>query len=96
MSSSTASVPGAALTPPPRVIVHPLVLLSVTDHHYRLIKGFAKKRVLGVLLGEIEKIKKDGKEAGESVQITNSFAVPFEEDAISPGIFFLDHDYMEE
>lgn len=84
-----ASMP--ALTP--RVCVHPLVLLSVTDHHYRIVKNLGKKRVLGVLLGEVEK-GKEGKE--DTIQCTNSFAIPFEEDAASPGIFFLDHDYLEE
>ena len=34
------------------VIVHPLVLLSVTDHSYREHREM-NKRVLGVLLGEV-------------------------------------------
>jgi hypothetical protein len=29
------------------------------------------------------------------VDVTNSFALPFEEDAADPRIFFLDHDYLE-
>ena len=33
------------------VIVHPLVLLSVTDHYNRVAKD-TRKRVVGVLLGE--------------------------------------------
>ena len=29
------------------------------------------------------------------VNITNSFALPFEEDENNPGIWFLDHNYLE-
>jgi 26S proteasome regulatory subunit N8 len=29
------------------------------------------------------------------VDITSSFAVPFEEDPKEPTIFFLDHDYLD-
>lgn len=68
------------------VVVHPLVLLSVTDHHNRVAKDVRGKRVVGVLLGEVS--------AGQ-VDITNSFALPFEEDARDGSIFFLDHDYLE-
>jgi 26S proteasome regulatory subunit N8 len=53
-----------APTPPDRVVVHPLVLLSVVDHYNRVAKD-TKKRVLGVLLGESSKGKVDA---------TNSFA----------------------
>ena len=35
-------------------VVHPLVLLSVVDHYARVAKD-TKKRVVGVLLGEIYK-----------------------------------------
>ena len=69
------------------VIIHPLVLLSATDHHFRIAKDIAKRRVVGVLLGEVYKGR---------VDVTNSFAVPWEEDAKDPSIFFLDHDYLEE
>ena len=34
------------------VIIHPLVLLSVTDHYNRVAKD-TRKRVVGVLLGSI-------------------------------------------
>lgn len=68
------------------VVVHPLVLLSVVDHYNRVAKG-TKKRVVGVLLGEISKGQLD---------ITNSYAVPFEEDPRVPGIWFFDHNYHEE
>lgn len=74
---------------PPRtyesVIVHPLVLLSVTDHYNRVAKD-TKNRVVGVLLGESYKGR---------LEITNCFAVPFDEDAHDPKIFFLDHGYLE-
>ena len=43
------------------VIVHPLVLLSVTDHYNRVAKD-TRKRVVGVLLGESYK----GRGAGAS------------------------------
>lgn len=68
------------------VIVHPLVLLSVVDHYNRVAKG-TKRRVVGVLLGETFK---------GQVDVTNSYAVPFEEDAKDPSIWFLDHNYHEE
>lgn len=68
-----------------KVIIHPLVLLSTVDHYNRIAKD-SNKRVVGVLLGEIRK--------GE-VDVTNSFAVPFEEEDSSPHIWFLDHNFME-
>lgn len=74
---------------PQSVIVHPLVLLSATDHYTRL--GTApSQRVVGVLLGTVS----DG-----VVDVMNSYAVPFEEDAKSSadgsGVFFLDQNYHE-
>lgn len=68
-----------------RVVVHPLVLLSVVDHYNRAAKD-TKKRVVGVLLG--------GSSRG-CVDCTNSFAVPFEEDLRNPDVYFLDHNYLE-
>lgn len=62
-----------------------MVLLSVVDHYNRVAKD-SKKRVVGVLLGETRKGR---------VDVTNSYAVPFEEDAKSPEIWFLDHNYHE-
>jgi 26S proteasome regulatory subunit N8 len=60
------------------VTVHPLVLLSVADHYHRVARG-TRKRVVGVLLGEVVRGR---------VDVTNSFAVPFEEDAKVPvGLF---------
>ena len=37
---------------PSSAVVHPLVLLSVVDHYNRVARG-TKKRVVGVLLGEL-------------------------------------------
>ena len=47
-----------------KVVVHPLVLLSVVDHYYRVAKD-TKKRVVGVLLGSMK---------GGILDISNSFA----------------------
>eukprot|EP00939_MAST-03C_sp_MAST-3C-sp1_P000286 g286.t1 len=70
---------------PKSVVIHPLVLLSVVDHYNRVAKG-TSRRVVGVLLGEVNKGK---------VDVTNSFAVPFEEDKRDPNVWFLDHNYLE-
>ncbi|CAM9495457.1 unnamed protein product [Ascophyllum nodosum] len=67
------------------VVVHPLVLLSTVDHYNRVAKG-TKKRVVGVLLGSRYK---------GVVDVTNSFAVPFEEDLKNPSIWYLDHNFLE-
>ncbi len=67
------------------VVVHPLVLLSVTDHYHRVAQE-TKKRVVGVLLGS---------QSQNRVDITNSFAVPFEEDLNNPKVWFLDHNFLE-
>jgi len=68
------------------VVVHPLVLLSVADHHARSAARSSNKRVLGILLGQ---------DNGKSVNVANSFAVPFEEDEKDPKTWFLDHDYID-
>lgn len=69
-----------------QVILHPLVMLSVVDHFNRVAKDTKKKRVVGVLLGESFKGK---------VDVTNSYAVPFEEDTGDSKTWFLDHTYHE-
>ncbi|KAL3929425.1 MAG: hypothetical protein SGPRY_001966 [Prymnesium sp.] len=69
-----------------KVVVHPLVLLSVVDHYNRAAKD-TKKRVVGMLLGSVSK---------GVVDVTNSFAVPFEEDDKDPNIWFLDHSFKEQ
>ena len=55
---------------PENIVVHPTVLLSVVDHYYRLAKE-TNRRVVGALLGEYIEDK---------VDITNCYALPFEED----------------
>jgi 26S proteasome regulatory subunit N8 len=67
------------------VVIHPLVLLSVTDHYNRVAKD-TRKRVVGVLLGSKNR---------NLVDVTNSFAVPFEEDLSNPTVWFLDHNFLE-
>ncbi|KAF7493241.1 26S proteasome non-ATPase regulatory subunit 7 [Sarcoptes scabiei] len=90
-----------------KVVVHPLVLLSVVDHFNRMGKIGNLKRVVGLLLGSIK---------GQRVlDISNSFAgnilrfdytdrfdlmkilslVPFDEDERDRSVWFLDHDYLE-
>ncbi|RUP45687.1 hypothetical protein BC936DRAFT_147860 [Jimgerdemannia flammicorona] len=46
------------------VVVHPLVLLSAVDHYNRAARN-TRKRVVGVLLGQVK---------GKSVNVANSFA----------------------
>eukprot|EP00741_Cyanophora_paradoxa_P000347 tig00000403_g338.t1 len=85
---SDAPAPSTSAVKPPHidaVVVHPLVLLSAVDHYNRVAKD-TKKRVVGILLGEISKGR---------VDITNCYAVPFEEDEKDINIWFLDHDYHE-
>jgi 26S proteasome regulatory subunit N8 len=68
------------------VVVHPLVLLSVTDHHARSVSRNSHKRVIGVLLGQ---------DNGKIVNVANSFGIPFEEDEKDSKTWFLDHNYIE-
>ena len=69
------------------LVVHPLVLLSVADHHARSVpKSSEKKRVIGVLLGQ---------DNGKTVNVANSFGIPFEEDERDSKAWFLDHNYIE-
>lgn len=62
-----------------KVTIAPLVLLSVVDHYKRI----SAPRAIGVLLGS----RKD-----TEINITNSFAVPFEE---SEEKFFFDTSYLQ-
>jgi proteasome lid subunit RPN8/RPN11 len=68
------------------VTVHPTVLLSIVDHYNRIAKD-TKKRVIGTLMGEY----------GDKgvLEVTNCYAVPFEEDKDEPDIWFFDHIYHE-
>lgn len=67
------------------VAVSPLVLLSVADHFDRVAKD-TKKRVVGVLLGDTSE---------DTMKVTNSYAIPFEEDEKNPAVWFLDHNFIE-
>lgn len=67
------------------VTVAPLVLLSVLDH-YKRINTPEGKRCVGVILGD---------SSSSTVRVTNSFALPFEEDEKNPDVWFLDHNYIE-
>ncbi|KAI9922220.1 hypothetical protein PsorP6_000225 [Peronosclerospora sorghi] len=64
------------------VVTHPLVLLSIVDH-------FNRQTSCGVFAGlDVPgQIKKS--------DITNSFAVPFDEYLRNPGIWYLYHDFLE-
>ena len=68
------------------VKMHPIALLSVVDHFERTVGNKQNKRAVGALLGENKK---------GVYEVTNSFAVPFDEDAKQSGIFFTDHNYFE-
>lgn len=69
-----------------KVVVHPLVLLSVVDHFNRMSKVGNQKRVAGVLLGSVR---------NKVLDVANSFAIPFDEDNRDPTVWYLDHDYLE-
>ena len=64
-------------SPHTTVVVHPIVLLAAVDHYNRVAKN-TKRRVVGMLLGETHKGVTD---------VTNSYAVPFEEDERDPNIW---------
>lgn len=65
-SRSTSGVGALADLPFKKVVVHPLVLLSVVDHFNRMGKIGNQKRVVGILLGAIK---------GKGIlDISNSFA----------------------
>ena len=69
------------------VVIHPTVLLSIVDHYNRIAKD-TKKRVVGTLMGEY----------GDNnvLEVTNCYAVPFEEDKDEPeSVWFFDHIFHE-
>ncbi|GCF00790.1 proteasome regulatory particle subunit [Zygosaccharomyces mellis] len=68
-----------------RITVAPLVLLSVLDHYERTHTPEGK-RCVGVVLGDA---------STPVFRVTNSFALPFEEDEKNPDVWFLDHNYIE-
>jgi len=70
-----------------KVVVHPLVLLSVVDHFNRMGRIGSQKRVVGILLGCWS--------SKGVLDVCNSFAVPFDEDEKDKSVWFMDHDYLE-
>lgn len=70
-----------------RVAVHPIVLLSIADHHNRVTKDNVTKRVIGILLGDLYQ---------GQVNVLSCFAVPFEEDATDPSIWFVDTNFIDD
>lgn len=50
-------------------------------------QSLSSKRVVGVLLGSWK---------GKTLDVANSYALPFEEDEKDPSIWYLDHDYLQE
>ena len=71
---------------PDNVAIHPIVLLSVVDHYNRIAKG-TNRRVVGALLGEY---------VDEKIDITNCYALPFEEDPKDKKVWYVDHTYSEQ
>lgn len=71
--------------PHDQVTIAPLVLLSVLDH-YKRTETPEGKRVVGVILGDA---------TTSTLKVTNSFALPFEEDAKNSDVWFLDQNYIE-
>uniref|UniRef100_A0A7S2SJQ2 Eukaryotic translation initiation factor 3 subunit F n=1 Tax=Eucampia antarctica TaxID=49252 RepID=A0A7S2SJQ2_9STRA len=67
-ATSSSSLDGDENGMVSQVLVHPLVLLSVLDHHTRRQEGAG--RVIGTLLGRRD---------GTKVEVTNCFAVPHAE-----------------
>ncbi|KAG0678064.1 proteasome regulatory particle subunit [Pichia californica] len=74
------------------VSIAPLVLLSVVDHYERIVRSSessiisSNKRVVGVILGS---------NVDNTIRISNSFAIPYEEDETNSDIWFLDHNYID-
>ncbi|OAX34288.1 hypothetical protein K503DRAFT_834450 [Rhizopogon vinicolor AM-OR11-026] len=67
-------------------VIHPLVLLSITDHQPHAISRNSLKHVVGVLLGQ---------DNGKTINVANSFGILFEEDERDSKTVFLDHNYIE-
>lgn len=65
-AEEAAKPTGKSGLPVSKVVVHPLVLLSVVDHFNRVSKMGKVKRVVGVLLGSWK--------GGKILDVSNSFA----------------------
>jgi len=88
LETVTSQPQAAAAVSLERVVVHPLVLLSVVDHFNRMGKIGNQKRVVGLLLGSWT--------SKGVLDIANSFAIPFDEDERERDVWFLDHEYLEQ
>ncbi|OXA61489.1 26S proteasome non-ATPase regulatory subunit 7 [Folsomia candida] len=86
-SSSNTTIVSTGNVTVDKVVVHPLVLLSVVDHFNRMGRIGSHKRVVGILLGSWS--------SKGVLDVSNSFAVPFDEDDKDKSVWFLDHDYLE-
>lgn len=69
-----------------KAAVHPIVLLSIADHHNRVVHQ-GQKRVIGILLGDIYK--------GQA-NIFQCFGVPFEENTDESSVWWFDTNFIEE
>ncbi|KAG5470008.1 hypothetical protein LSCM4_02698 [Leishmania orientalis] len=88
-----ATAPPVFLPTAGRVEVHPLVLLSLVDHHARMnTSSIQKKRVAGLLLGRYMR----DHTGMQILDINNSFAVPFDEDPQDADVWFFDTNYAQE
>jgi 26S proteasome regulatory subunit N8 len=58
-----------------KVVVHPLVLLSVVDHFNRMAKVGSQRRVVGILLGSWRKGVLDVSNSFAGTQKTRVFLV---------------------
>lgn len=61
--------------------------MSIVDHHERAVGQKQNKRALGVVLGEF---------VNGVCEITNSYAIPFDENMKQHGVWFIDNVYHEE
>lgn len=85
---------GSFITQVPHSVgFHPIVLLSVVDHYARVNHGNQDpKRIIGLLLGQVQKSEKDGL---PYLDISNCFGIPFDEEAGNPEVWFLDSNFAE-
>ena len=72
------------VTVPERVAIHPVVILAIQDHFRRTHVNTT--RVVGALLGSW---------SGKQVNVTNAFAIPFNEDPADRMVWFVDQDYLQ-
>lgn len=78
-----------------RVIGPPSITDSLREQSSDDSSQKRTKRVVGVLLGHQKQSIHPNTESNITVHITNSFAVPFDEDEKNQNIWFLDHSYLE-